>query len=306
MRALARILLICLVAVAAASPIRAQAPAAKPLTNADVIKLVQAGLSEDLVIASIEQAARKSFDLSADGLISLKQAGVPESVIGVMLGRPAASGPAAGPAPRDDAPAPPSPRPGGTPSAAQVPDQPPGIYLEQDGKLVPLEPTVVAGIKDGGAGIFTRLIPRTKAAQIRGTRANLRVTKEPATFYFFFGQPSGDAFASSVTGSFVGTLASASSPNEFVLMQMYVQTKNGVREMDIGKQFMFTDRVGVDSENAVPLAAERLAPGRYKVTPDERLGKGEFCFFYAAGAANMAGGILMPATFPKLFDFGVD
>lgn len=59
------------------------APAA--LSNADVIKLVRAGLSDDLIATAIRRAERRDFDLSADALIELKGAGVSSQVLMTML-----------------------------------------------------------------------------------------------------------------------------------------------------------------------------------------------------------------------------
>jgi len=76
---------------APATPVRraAPSPAAKPadagMTNADVIKMVTAGLSEQTIATSIRQATKRSFDLSPDGLIQLKTSGVPDSIMSVML-----------------------------------------------------------------------------------------------------------------------------------------------------------------------------------------------------------------------------
>ena len=61
-------------------------PAAQALTNDGVIKLVKAGLSEDFIIASIKNAPKKAFDVSPDGVIALKAAGVTERVMLIMSG----------------------------------------------------------------------------------------------------------------------------------------------------------------------------------------------------------------------------
>lgn len=60
-----------------------QEPAA--LTNADVVRLVQAGLGESFVVTTIRQAKRREFDLGASALVSLKGAGVSEAILAVML-----------------------------------------------------------------------------------------------------------------------------------------------------------------------------------------------------------------------------
>jgi hypothetical protein len=57
------------------------------MTNDEVIQLVTAGLSEQVIITSIRQAPAKAFDLTPTGLIALKKAGVSDAVIVVMQER---------------------------------------------------------------------------------------------------------------------------------------------------------------------------------------------------------------------------
>ncbi len=57
---------------------------AKSMTNADVIEMVKAGLSEQIITTSIRQASAKSFDLTPVGLIALKKAGVSDAIIQVL------------------------------------------------------------------------------------------------------------------------------------------------------------------------------------------------------------------------------
>jgi hypothetical protein len=56
------------------------------LTNESVIKLVQSGMSEDLILNVIRQQPG-TYSLGADQLIALKTAGVSEKVIAAMLGK---------------------------------------------------------------------------------------------------------------------------------------------------------------------------------------------------------------------------
>jgi hypothetical protein len=51
------------------------------MNNASVIKMVQAGLSEDIILTSINSAPRHSFDVSPDGLIALSEAQVGSRII---------------------------------------------------------------------------------------------------------------------------------------------------------------------------------------------------------------------------------
>jgi len=69
------------------SQIKPASPASPKMTNADVIQLIVAALSDQVVITSIRQAPTKDFDLTPTGLIALKKAGVSDAVIVVMQER---------------------------------------------------------------------------------------------------------------------------------------------------------------------------------------------------------------------------
>jgi len=56
----------------------------KPLTNDDVIQMVQAGFDEATIIKAVE-ASEPAFDTSVTGLIALKNANVPQGVINAIL-----------------------------------------------------------------------------------------------------------------------------------------------------------------------------------------------------------------------------
>lgn len=77
--------LILTLALMAASAALAADP---PLGNADVIAMVKAGLSADVILAKIESSPT-AFDTSTDGLVGLGEAKVPDSVIKAMMARPA-------------------------------------------------------------------------------------------------------------------------------------------------------------------------------------------------------------------------
>jgi hypothetical protein len=56
----------------------------QPLTNADVVKMVKSGLPAS-VISNAIQANDTDFDVSANGLIALQKAGVPQTVMDAMI-----------------------------------------------------------------------------------------------------------------------------------------------------------------------------------------------------------------------------
>jgi hypothetical protein len=75
---------------------------AQSLNNESVVKLVKAGLSEELIVSTINSQPG-TFDTSVDGLIALKAAGVSDKVVAAIVTK--ASGAAAISNPGPDAPA---------------------------------------------------------------------------------------------------------------------------------------------------------------------------------------------------------
>src|SRR6185437_9830828 len=98
----------------------AAAPKASPVDN--VIQLVKSGMSENLIIKTL-QRQNKPMDLSPADLVKLKNAGVSENIINVMMDPSSTPAPAAAPTP---APAPaPTPAPAAQPAAAPTAYTPP-------------------------------------------------------------------------------------------------------------------------------------------------------------------------------------
>ena len=62
------------------------AQGATTLTNDDIIKMVRAQLATSIIVTTIESASAK-FDVSPAGLIALKEAGVPDTLIQTMQER---------------------------------------------------------------------------------------------------------------------------------------------------------------------------------------------------------------------------
>jgi hypothetical protein len=282
------------------------APAQTPgLTNADVIRMVQAGLGETVVMTAIRTAAKTDFKLDADNLIALKKAGVSDNIVALMLDPKATSQsqPAAVAGPVVVG--------GGSPDTRARVDDPhaaveiprdAGIYVDlgiAKPDLVALEPTVFSQGKSGGffTSALTYGIKKAKwKAVVRSRHANFRLSTATPTFYFYFEHRSSGLGGS---GGFAGWLSGATSPNEFVLAKMDVKSKE--RELVVGELGLFGASSGTRSKDTVEFEVEKLSGGVYRVRPAEPLPLGEYAFFYAAGASTLGAG----AT-GKLFDFGVD
>jgi hypothetical protein len=270
--------------------------AQQSLNNGSIIKLVKAGLSDDLIVSTIN-ASPGSYDTSADGLIALKTAGASDKVVAAIVTK--ASSPA-GPAAVPTTPPPP---------VAQDPDDPmspheAGIYAfsetAPDHKMTMLEPSVYGQGKTGGifASAMTYGIAKAKMkAILRGAHSNARVTDPQTVFYFYFEQQgAGLSNASSIFG---GT----STPNEYTLLKFDV--KDSTRETTIGKFSAYGASSGNDDKAIVAFTYSKLKPGVYKVTISAPLQSGEYGFV-APGAMAVAtpfGGSAGGSG--RVFDFGM-
>ena len=112
--------------------------AQQALNNDSVIKLVKAGLSDDLIVSTIN-AQTGTYDTSTDGLIALKGAGVSDKVVSAMVAK-AAAPPPTPPVPPlapvanpGAVPAPTTPASVVQPPAPQAPPPPP--FHSTDGKI---------------------------------------------------------------------------------------------------------------------------------------------------------------------------
>lgn len=111
--------------------------AQQSMNNDSVLKMVKAGLSDDIVISTIS-ASPGLYTTTPDALISLKQAGVSDRVISVMVNKNSA--PPAPPADQEPATptqtrsAPGTPTPSPETTAVAPPDSKPRVYLESASK----------------------------------------------------------------------------------------------------------------------------------------------------------------------------
>ena len=296
------------------------APKTDGLTVDGVIAMGQAGLSEDVIIARLRKED-KAFDLSTDDMIRLKKANLSDAVIKVMMDPKTEIKPPAPVAPPTPAPAPvvlqtqlvpgivnPS---GATPAAGSaasgdlndpmVPHDS-GIYLfakDATGapKLMVLERAAYQGAKTGTAGLMlTGGLKKAKTkAVIAGPRASIRAEASPV-FYFYF-----DDKAAGLGKSYFG-IANVSNPNQFALIKLEVAKSN--RETVIMEMNVFGTSSGTNGKSMIGIKSERIRAGLYKVTVNNPMLPGEYCFLASAGALGAYGAGAAGAA--DIFDFGVN
>lgn len=259
------------------------------MTNDEVIQLTKAGLSSSVVIGKI-RTSKTNFDMSTDALIKLKTAGVSDDVVAAMLEAKSGKSVSTSSAPAGQA-------------AAGDPNDPMskhsyGIYYYEDNggqqKMTQLQANVSAQNRTGGQ--FTASITpfglgkvKTKA-NLPGRTADLQLSTLKPVFYFYLDASSGGLNTAS---------GIPSTPNEFTLVRFNQRSDN--REVTIAKANSWGGKGGLSDEYVVPLTAEDLGNGIFKVTPSMDLKKGEYGFYLVnSGNSNTSAGVGS-----KFFDFGI-
>ncbi len=252
-----------------------QGPGGTPLTDDDVVKMVQATLPDAVIVAKIKSSPCK-FDTSADALIKLQETGVSGGVLSAMAERGAAptTAPAATAAP--------------DPNDPRSPHES-GLYWfakqGQDKRMLRLEPSSHPGQKAtpgfGKADV---------KAVLPGQHAALRLTEPTPEFWFYFDEKS--------TGLSQSPSA-ATKPEDFTLARMDAKGKE--RQLVVGHASAFGGITnGVRPGDSVQVDIQKVSPGVYKVSPIKPLAPGEYCFV----PSGAAGAFVTYAG--RLFDFGVD
>ena len=282
--------------------------AQEALTNDLVIKLVKAGLSEDVIVSMVKSQPAK-YMLGTEQVLALKKEGVPDKVLAAMIEKGAG-------APTGTYVLPGSARASGATPAAGTealgdPNDPmtphdSGIYIftkDRNGNpvMTVLEQAAYQGNKTGGmltAGLTYGIKKAKMKAVIPGPRASIRTNDPKPVFYFYFEDK---AAGLGKGGPWAGG-GGVSNPNQFVLVEVESKAKN--RETIIGEFGMMGMSSGTHEKSMVAFKPEKLRSGLYRVTPANDMRPGEYCFMvstsgtgaYGAGAAGAA----------QIFDFGIN
>jgi hypothetical protein len=253
------------------------------MNNATVVALVRAGLGPEAIVAKINASAG-SYDTSTNSLIALKQAGVPDSVMAAMLQRSAS--PVLSNAATDST----SPNP--------LDPHAPGIYMldsRGSGRMIRIDATVSNQTKLSNIWgyAFTSGIASMKTKTvIPNAVARVQATNQRPVFYFYFTQTGPLANVSQFGSAFS---AMASSPNEFSLVRL--EQKKDRREASIGTVGVFSGvKSGISDKARVSFSYEDVAPGVFKVTPDQTLAAGQYGFIHS----------VTPGAGARIFDFSVN
>ncbi|HVN92826.1 MAG TPA: hypothetical protein VMT38_03990 [Terracidiphilus sp.] len=228
------------------------------MNNDSVIKLIKAGLSDDLIVSTIN-GTPGHYDTSADAIIALKTAGASDKVIGAMIAKNSApaSAPAAALAPAGPV------RPAGIDDV--------GVYYsDRKGAWQMLEPEIV-NFKTGGflKSIATDgLVKGDINGHIPGAHAKTILTF-PITLAVYV--PEGVDIA------------------EYQLLRLRANSNN--REFRSVTGGVIHSSGGAERDS-VEFKSTKIAPRVYQIVLDQSLGKGEYGLLPPGSytSSNMASG----------------
>jgi len=241
------------------------------LNNDSVIKMVKAGLSDDVIVTTIN-ASPGAYDTSADGLIALKQAGVSNKVIDAVLAKSTSTTPDAS---APSAPAPPEP----------TAPLPPGVdnigayYKDSSGNWQPL-PSEVVVFQSGGLVKHVAsagLMKEDLNGLVGGMRSRL-VVSTPVTFILHVPQ---------------GRTAS-----DYELVRLHVVANN--RQFQSVAGGLIHESSG-SLRDEIDFTSSQISPSAYQIVLNNELGEGEFGFLAPQDTATAK----TPASSGQIFTFAI-
>jgi hypothetical protein len=217
------------------------------LNNDAIIKLVKAGLSDDLIVSTVTAQAG-TYDTSTDGLIALKTAGVSDKVVAAIVAKGVAPAPVPAPAPVAIA------APAASNGFPHGIDEVGVYYKDKTGAWTALMPEVV-NFKTGGVmkSAFTNgIVKGDLNGHIRGPHAGTTVTF-PVVLAVYV--PEGTAIT------------------EYQLLRF--RTHSDGREFRSMTGGVFHASGGA-TRDLVEYRSEKIAPRLYQITIESGAGKGEY------------------------------
>jgi hypothetical protein len=214
--------------------------AQQAMNNDAITKLVKAGLSDDLIVSTIN-AQPGTYDTSTDGIIALKKAGVSDRVVAAIVGKTANPAPAA---PSAMAPIPPS-----APVASAVPaavDSVGVYYQAKDGNWLEVEAETV--------NMRTQGFPAHTDGVLKGQASRLRLA---------------------MPANLILDVPEGRSPGEYQLLRFDIKgDRREFRSVTMGWAHVSTGA----AKNRLEFESKKIAPHVYQITLGQGLGRGEYGF----------------------------
>ncbi len=254
----------------------AQAALAAPINNQDVIKLIESGMPEEVVLQAIASSQPK-FDTSSSALIILQKKGATPAILKAIL-KPA--------------------------EAAQKSNSGASRPAAQVSAASGYNPEEVTLIVDGQATTMQYIIPQHRSAaralgfggmatyaSLSGSKAQRRI---PA------GKP-----------EFIVSVPKNAQAGNYLTLASFAVRNNDTREVMTGGGYM-SYSTGINKSRVVKVSTEMMSDQSaaregfvlYKIVPEAPMKAGEYALVLYTGEMRTAGFFASAAN--SYFDFGVD
>ena len=256
--------------------------AQQALNNDAIIKLVKAGMSDDLIITTIN-AQPGAFDVSTDGLIALKTGGASDKVVSAIVLKASAAPAPVAPAPPPTPPAPaapvaPAPPPPAPPAAPAPPAPPvapvPPIPPVVDVPALPPGIDIIGVYYQDKSGAWTAIPPEIVTAKYGGFEINPLHPKET-------GSRSTNGHVTAAKAQTAATLPivlavyvpEGRTIADYRLLRFQIKSNERIFPITSGTATVDNDEL---DKNAVAFSSEKIAPRVYQIMLSAHLGKGEY------------------------------
>jgi hypothetical protein len=260
----------CCLMLFAATSARAAAPAQKPLSNEDILSMVQAGLPPDVVIEKIK-SSKTAFDTSTEALVALKKAGVSGDIIRIMV-NPAAEL-----------------KPSGTGASPWVDSNAPTLCQVPPGAQAPW----LSGASPAMWLLDSEKGARTEVNYERGTITHVGFAGFGARLLVLHPIKAG------VRVSGRAQFLSCINPTDAPLVHFSLDNDSDERNTSVGHTTPFNMTFNISQGDLVPFKFEKTPEGYFKIIPQEPLKPGEYGFVPQGSIGFFAAG-------ERVYTFGVD
>ena len=239
----------CFQSAYAQAPRAAPAQAPSALTNSGVLSMVKAGFSEGIIIEKIRTSATQ-FDTSVEALTALKEAGVTDTVIRLMINPTSnademkVAGPGVGGA---AAPGGCEAGPGQTPR--WISGASPAMWYSEQGTPKRIEMTYERGTINHIFAVFVRIT----LLELHPIKATLRLK-------------GGEVFWTCL------------NPTDGPLVKFSLDQKSDERNTSLGRGGPWSQGSSISKDDLVPITYQKTPQGYWEVKPAKPLSAGEYGF----------------------------
>jgi len=270
------------------------------LTVDSVVSMVEAGLSEDLIVARIRKED-KAFDLSPEEMVKLKKAGVSDAIMQVMLDPKAEIKRAAAPPTAAEAPPPAgSTRPTGAARKEPEAASPAAAGAEPGGTTAEVAGFTEVGVYYKKGGQWMEVLPEVVNWRTGGVLKNIAsvgIVKKDVNGHI----PGPHSRNSAILpAEFIIHTPEGVAITEYQLLRL--RAKSDYREFRTITGGVFNQKSGA-MRDMVPFEGKKAGNRLFAVILPANLGAGEYGFLWL-GAAG-AGGGLTSLSMGKMYTFRV-